>query len=55
MDDWRLTNQDKHLKNKILIIKDYKDRTASTDHNHCEFCYEKFSDDNQDINREGKL
>jgi len=50
MSDWRLTNQEKYLKNKKLIMMDYKDRTSSTDHDHCEFCFEKFSEDTQDIN-----
>ena len=51
MSDWRLTNQEKYLKNKVLILKDYKNRTTSTDHDHCEFCFDKFSEEEQDIHR----
>jgi hypothetical protein len=51
MDDWRLTNQEKYLKDKVLHLKDYKDRKTSTDHDHCEFCFDRFSEDNKDINR----
>jgi len=50
MNDWRLTNQENFLKNKLLIRRDYKDRASSADHDHCEFCLEKFSEDNQNIN-----
>ncbi len=50
MNDWRLTNQKKYLMNKLLLMKNYKDRTSSTDHDHCEFCLDKFSEDKQDIN-----
>ena len=51
MDDWRLANQEKYLKNKLLQLKDYKERKTSTDHDHCEFCFDKFSEDSQDVHR----
>jgi len=48
--DWRLTNQESYLKNKLLIAKNYKDRITNTDHDHCEFCLERFSEDISDLN-----
>jgi hypothetical protein len=48
--DWRLTNQEIYLKNVQLIFKNYKDRISNTDHDHCEFCLEKFSEDKADLN-----
>lgn len=48
--DWRLTNQENYLKNKLLLSKNYKDRITNTDHDHCEFCLEKFSEDISDLN-----
>lgn len=49
LDDWRLTNKEKYLKNKLLLYQNYKNRTTSTDHDHCEFCFDKFSEDSHDI------
>lgn len=42
--DWRLTNQEKYLMNVALKRKVYDGK----DHDHCEFCYDKFgyNDDN---------
>lgn len=42
--DWRLQGQEKYLFGKKLIHKNYFDRTNQSDHDHCEFCNEKFSD-----------
>jgi hypothetical protein len=42
--DWRLFGQEKYLKGVTLVYKQYADRKTGTDHDHCEFCFEKFSD-----------
>ncbi len=43
-DDWRLQGQEKYLFGAILSFKKYSDRKTTTDHDHCEFCWAKFSD-----------
>ena len=40
--DWRLQGQEKYLNGVILRFKQYEDRITDTDHDHCEFCLEKF-------------
>ena len=42
--DWRLQGQEKYLFGKTLILKNYADRKTKTDHDHCEFCSDKFSE-----------
>lgn len=49
MDDWRITNQDKYLKDAVLQWLSYASRTTMTDHDHCEFCMDKFSDNEGDL------
>lgn len=49
MDDWRITNQDKYLKNVVLQRIPYASRNTVTDHDHCEFCMDKFSDNEGDL------
>ena len=39
--DWRLTNQMNYLYRATLKKVDFKG-TATNDHEHCEFCWEKF-------------
>jgi hypothetical protein len=43
-DDWRLQGQDKYLFQAELKFQKYSDRKTNTDHDHCEFCMNKFSD-----------
>ena len=43
-EDWRLQGQETYLKGAILFFKKYSERVTQTDHDHCEFCWEKFSD-----------
>lgn len=43
MDDWRLTGQEDWLKGVKLLFKPYQRYSATWDHDHCEFCYAKFS------------
>jgi hypothetical protein len=40
--DWRVTNQSKYLYGKIFLYSSWKSNDSMTDHNHCEFCFEKF-------------
>ncbi|MGN6400204.1 MAG: hypothetical protein ACTHMD_07120 [Flavisolibacter sp.] len=44
LNDWRLQGQEKYLKGETLFYKNYVERTTKTDHDHCEFCFAKFSD-----------
>ena len=42
--DWRLTNQMKYLF-RARITKAIFEGTATNDHEHCEFCWAKFGED----------
>lgn len=42
--DWRLQGQEKYLFKAIFSLKRYSERIAANDHDHCEFCNNKFSD-----------
>jgi hypothetical protein len=53
VDDWRLQGQEKYLLGATLYFKKYKDRITTTDHDHCEFCFKKFSDEIPDALTEG--
>lgn len=41
--DWRLTGQEDYLHGKILYYRKWKASSDKWDHDHCEFCWEKFS------------
>ena len=43
-DDWRFTGQDKYLMNEKLKYTHYVRYSESWDHDHCEFCWDKFSE-----------
>jgi hypothetical protein len=43
MDDWRITFQDKYLKNAEVEKRKYRPPNKLWDHDHCAFCWEKFS------------
>ena len=43
--DWRLTNQERYLKNVTLYWERYHPTNPNNDHDHCEFCLAKFMDD----------
>ena len=52
--DWRLQGQEKYLKGVTLSWKSYARPSKSWDHDHCEFCWEKFMDaDTPDTLHEG--
>ena len=42
-DDWRLQGQDKYLLGKTLYFRQWKAQKQDWDHDHCEFCCDKFS------------
>ena len=46
-DDWRLTpNAHEYLMNeKLKYVPKFKKHSDDWDHEHCEFCFEKFSED----------
>ena len=44
VNDWRLQGQEKYLRGAVLFYKRYADRRTKTDHDHCEFCYVRFSE-----------
>jgi hypothetical protein len=44
-DDWRLTNQETYLKGRALVRRAYNAPRPDWDHDHCEFCWAKFSTD----------
>ncbi len=50
-DDWRRQGQENYLKNKILIRRSYMPFREGWDHDHCEFCGDKFSLDESDLHQ----
>lgn len=44
--DWRLQGQEKYLQDKVFIKKKYQKFNDKWEHDHCEFCWEKFSEEN---------
>lgn len=52
--DWRLQGQEKYLKGVSLALKKYSKYREDWDHDHCEFCHEKFMEEgNPDCLHEG--
>ena len=50
MEDWRIQNQEDYLMEKTLYFKKYKRYRDDWDHDHCEFCGVKISEEPQDEN-----
>jgi hypothetical protein len=42
--DWRLTGQEQFLAGATLVRRAWRESRPGWDHDHCEFCWEKFSD-----------
>jgi hypothetical protein len=40
--DWRLTNQERYLRDVTLSWEAYSPASPENDHDHCEFCFSKF-------------
>jgi hypothetical protein len=51
--DWRLTNQERYLKEATLVWRSYVPASPENDHDHCEFCFAKFMQNYPDTLREG--
>jgi hypothetical protein len=49
MSDWRLQGQEKYLADVLLLKKRYRKYRADWDHDHCEFCSHKFSEQAGDL------
>jgi hypothetical protein len=43
-DDWRLRAQDRYLTGAVLHLATYRTHSDSWDHEHCEFCLAKFTE-----------
>ena len=43
-DDWRLRGQERFLSGKTLYLRKWRSPEKDWDHDHCQFCWEKFSD-----------
>lgn len=43
-DDMRLAGQERYLKDKTLFFQKWIPHNEEWEHDHCEFCWEKFSD-----------
>lgn len=41
--DWRLMGQERYLADKVLVWKTYSPPEPHWDHDHCEFCWRKFT------------
>lgn len=48
-DDWRLTFQEEYLKGVELFWSTYSLYSETWDHDHCDFCWEKFSLQKDDL------
>ncbi len=49
MNDWRLQGQDRYLRGVALARKRYQRYRTGWEHDHCEFCGDKFSEDSDDL------
>ncbi len=43
--DWRLNRQELYLLGKTLYFRKWQAKNKECDHCHCEFCWDKFSDE----------
>jgi hypothetical protein len=43
--DWRITTQEKYLFEAVFEKKIYQKKSVNWDHDHCDFCDKKFSED----------
>lgn len=49
IDDWRLQGQEKYLTGRKLKRVPFSPLSKTWDHEHCEFCWAKFSDHENDL------
>jgi hypothetical protein len=50
MTDWRLQGQERYLAGVRLYWRKYEDIRKEQNHDHCEFCWRKFSLAPEDLN-----
>jgi hypothetical protein len=50
-DDWRRQGQEKYLKGVKLVFQDFHPYRKKWDHDHCEFCGNKFSLNEGDLKK----
>lgn len=48
-DDWRLCGQEEELMDARLVKKEYRMPSETWDHDHCVFCWDKFSEREEDL------
>ncbi len=48
--DWRLQGQERYLKGAVVVYRKYRRPSESWDHDHCEFCLSKFTEESSDPN-----
>lgn len=49
--DWRRTGQERFLLGVRLVHERYRERSPLWEHDHCEFCFAKFSEAPGDLDR----
>jgi hypothetical protein len=49
INDWRRQGQEKYLKGVELVFIDYQPCRSDWEHDHCEFCHQKFSHFDEDL------
>ena len=48
--DWRRNGQEKYLTNaELIFIEEFRSLSDKWEHEHCEFCWEKFSEGDNDL------
>ena len=47
--DWRLIDQEDYLMDARLVKSEYKAIGDNSDHEHCAFCWDKFSESKDDL------
>jgi len=50
MRDWRLQGQERYLRGVTLARRTYKQYREGWEHDHCEFCWTKFSEKGENLN-----
>lgn len=49
--DWRLRNQEDYLMNETFVKAEYRKPFEKWDHDHCDFCWAKFSEFDGDLHK----
>ncbi len=51
MTDWRLAGQERYLSGVALSKRTWRRRCEEWDHDHCEFCFAKLSESENDLHQ----